>query len=434
VPRYPKPLKYRLELGALFNAVSGPLGNLLIHVPYAGRLHQLAARKPHVKAVGQDDAHECPCKSFRNLDRYWTANSATLKPIWDAAVKRPGLSGYQLFMDENLHRCHIDGKLCSVPSSSGGFNFLNTVAGTVEVPPGGDWIGKALLKWACSGAPLWDCVMAPFGTYDTYEDCMGDCWEPAWSCSGDPDYECFEEEGGEYASLEDCEAVCWEPAWSCSGDPDYECFEEEGGAYASLEDCEAECWEPAWSCSGDPDYECVEEEGGAYSSLEDCEADCWEPAWHCSGAPSYTCSEVEGGEFSSLAACQAACHGPLNTCNSCSPKISDTLYVTISGLGGTLASLNGKHTLHWYSGCVWATSGYPTLPAVGLSWVSAGGGRWTVSATKAAGCLFNWVYTGAHGCHPETGGYVYSTCTATGCSDSASCTKSVGATAVVSLS
>jgi len=43
-----------------------------------------------------------------------------------------------------------------------------------------------------------------------------------------------------------------------------------------------------------------------------------------------------------------------NTCNSCSPKIPDTLYVPGSGFGGYFAICNGKSALAWSNVCVFA--------------------------------------------------------------------------------
>lgn len=43
-----------------------------------------------------------------------------------------------------------------------------------------------------------------------------------------------------------------------------------------------------------------------------------------------------------------------NTCNDCSPKITDgNLYVTVSGLVAPLDVYNGSFTLSWIAGCQW---------------------------------------------------------------------------------
>jgi len=121
------------------------------------------------------DVEKCPCHSFKVLDAYWTANAAALKPVWDAAVKRPHLSGYQLFMDEALKLCHSWGVLPACPSASGGFNWNCLVPSSVEVPPAGAWIGKAALRWACSGAPDFLCTINPNGAYASLAACQAAC-------------------------------------------------------------------------------------------------------------------------------------------------------------------------------------------------------------------------------------------------------------------
>ena len=134
----------RIELSILANAAFGPTGSMLIHVPARGWAHTLRQRHPHVAAYGMTDPKKCPCLSFKILDLYWQMYAPALKPVWDAAVKRPFLSGYQLFMDENLHMCHEHGTLCGTPSPSGGYAFANLNNSGVEVPPAGAWVGKHL--------------------------------------------------------------------------------------------------------------------------------------------------------------------------------------------------------------------------------------------------------------------------------------------------
>jgi hypothetical protein len=117
------------------------------------------------------DPAKCPCNSFKLLDLFWQQNASALRPIWNAAVKRPHLSGYQLFMDENLRSCHANGCFVSAPSASGGFNFACVTPGSVEIPPAGAWIGKAPGPWQHT-CPV-DCTgMAPtiylnFAAFDT---------------------------------------------------------------------------------------------------------------------------------------------------------------------------------------------------------------------------------------------------------------------------
>jgi hypothetical protein len=171
VPRKPGDYRKKVELSGLFNEAMGPLGNLLIHSRAGGWLHAISSRVPHRVAHGMSDPAKCPCNSFKLLDLYWQQNAAALRPVWNAAVKRRFLSGYQLFMDENLRSCHANGCFVSVPSASGGFNFDCVMLGSAEIPPAGAWIGKAPGPWQHT-CPV-DCTgMAPviylnFAAFDT---------------------------------------------------------------------------------------------------------------------------------------------------------------------------------------------------------------------------------------------------------------------------
>ena len=123
---------------------------------------------------------------------------------------------------------------------------------------------------------------------------------------------------------------------------------------------------------------------------------------------------------------------PDNTCNSCSPPIPDTLYVTFSGLGGTFAAWNGKHAVPWSGHCSWQDReiGYD----VSVNYNTAHcPGKWRVWLSPALpGCQIVWCGTVAL-CDP-TGTYSFSTCADYGCGDTGSCSKCSSPTAVVSYS
>ena len=127
--------------------------------------------------------------------------------------------------------------------------------------------------------------------------------------------------------------------------------------------------------------------------------------------------------------------GPSNTCNTCDPAIPDTLYVTLAGLSGDFAYLNGTHTLSWRFICTW---GKPIVPGLflNLTWV-ASSGVWRVASgglVVDAWCLFNFESDTGHQCEPEAGTYSWNYCIDINCADHDSCEDSVaGSTCVVSL-
>ncbi len=129
-----------------FSSFFGPAGGAnLSRSRKSGR--PVAAARPHPKKHATPSTVEpkpkCPCKAFTNADKYWQENQEELRPIWNAAVKRQWMSGYELFMKEALTLCPITGTLPLCPSVSGGFTTHHLQPGKIEVPPAGEWIGKA---------------------------------------------------------------------------------------------------------------------------------------------------------------------------------------------------------------------------------------------------------------------------------------------------
>jgi len=147
-----------------------------------------------------------------------------------------------------------------------------------------------------------------------------------------------------------------------------------------------------------------------------------------------------------------------NTCHSCVPPIPDTVYVTLTGLGGTFFdAYEGKNTLYWHlpifgdaSSCAWEGSqpgggayrcnyrdGWPylaliydELPARWAGWMI----RIYLQAPTFGGgeaCDIRF-HLGAFPCSP-IGEYTQVWCLDGGCEDMTSCENSAGATCVVSL-
>lgn len=131
---------------------------------------------------------------------------------------------------------------------------------------------------------------------------------------------------------------------------------------------------------------------------------------------------------------------PVNTCNSCSPPIPDTLYVSFTDVGGTFAAYNGKHTIAWVSGCAWrkllGTWGVIELmyDEGGHSYGGPPGTYWYCllwNKSIFAPCMI--VFCGSTGACSVTASYTQCHCYDGYCADTASCENSVNATCVVSL-
>lgn len=148
-----------IQPGPTFSCFFGPVDNLNLHRTGSRRSLAVTRRPRAILKIHADESEptpKCPCKAFKYLDRYWQLNQNTLRPIWNAALKKKHMSGYELFMKESLTLCPITGTLPECPSVSGGYAKDKLIPSTNEIPPLGDWIGKACLT-ACESACESEC-------------------------------------------------------------------------------------------------------------------------------------------------------------------------------------------------------------------------------------------------------------------------------------
>lgn len=97
----------------------------------------LSPRHPHKAKHYADEDIPCECLAMRLADAYWQAHAATLKPVWDPAVKKRHMSGYELFMKEAMALILSDNRLPAAPSPSGGYS-LHGLIPSPDPPPWGD--------------------------------------------------------------------------------------------------------------------------------------------------------------------------------------------------------------------------------------------------------------------------------------------------------
>ena len=98
-------------------------------------------RRPHKKGEHDEEPLNCPCKRFTAADWRWRMLSPADKKMWDAAVKRPALSGYELYMKEALTLAGRGENWPDCPSVSGGFSCNHLIPGAD--PPTDAQIGEA---------------------------------------------------------------------------------------------------------------------------------------------------------------------------------------------------------------------------------------------------------------------------------------------------
>jgi hypothetical protein len=69
-------------------------------------------------------------------------------------------------------------------------------------------------KYKCTGAPDYQCIVDPNGTYNSLIECQNVCKSPTttkYSCSGAPNYQCIADQNGTYNSLIECQTACKNP-------------------------------------------------------------------------------------------------------------------------------------------------------------------------------------------------------------------------------
>lgn len=119
-----------------------------------------------------------------------------------------------------------------------GYGRIDAKAAVDQTPP-------PLKKYACSGAPDFQCIEDPNGPFDSLAACQAACQGPQkkYRCSGTPDFQCIEDPNGPYDNLAACQAACKSPTvkYRCTGAPNYQCVEDPNGPYDSLAVCQAAC-------------------------------------------------------------------------------------------------------------------------------------------------------------------------------------------------
>ena len=131
----------------LISALSGRSADVMIQDTYHGKTGGVQSKPPkpgpHPGPKPPGFTDKCPCMAFKAADAFYHENADALRPVWHPALKKPVLSAYTLFMKEAIALCISTGMLPLCPSISGGYSCLHLIPSENEMPPAGDWIGKA---------------------------------------------------------------------------------------------------------------------------------------------------------------------------------------------------------------------------------------------------------------------------------------------------
>jgi hypothetical protein len=125
----------KLWYGYPLTSITGRFGNGIYKtrngVPFLDHFSD-PTQKRHDKSY---TPRKCSCQAFKYLDLQYQGFSQAEKDKWRQAVKKPGLSGYTLFMSEGLHHLTKNIPWSGEPSISGGYSHDRPMPGHRFVPP-----------------------------------------------------------------------------------------------------------------------------------------------------------------------------------------------------------------------------------------------------------------------------------------------------------
>ncbi len=99
------------------------------------------AKRTHKTATEKTDFQKCPCEAFKKCDKKYQQLSLQQRAPWRAAVKKPHISGYNLYMKECVSLLIKEENFPDCPSVSGGYSCMFAQGG--ETSPPAPIIGQA---------------------------------------------------------------------------------------------------------------------------------------------------------------------------------------------------------------------------------------------------------------------------------------------------
>ncbi len=120
----------------LFSAWWGPLADQVFFGAYKKHGPSARTARQHKTQTHRSPAQKCPCEAFTACDLAYQRMSAAAKKIWKDAIKKPGISAYELYMKECLATMIKTGTYPDGPTDSGGFSCRLVTPGLIAAPEG----------------------------------------------------------------------------------------------------------------------------------------------------------------------------------------------------------------------------------------------------------------------------------------------------------
>ncbi len=152
-----------IDYGWLATKISGSFGPARIeyHRKYGKTAWRM--KPPHKKTLELGSPEANPCAQWRTADALWVSQPESWRQMWRDALKKPSMSGYDLWMKEALTLCSQNKYLPDEPSISGGWSTKKVIAGVTWPPE-----GKTPPVPPPPPPDYYNCWACPLGSYSTF--------------------------------------------------------------------------------------------------------------------------------------------------------------------------------------------------------------------------------------------------------------------------
>ncbi len=152
-----------IDYGWLATKISGSLGPSRIEYHRVAGKTVWRMKPPHKRKLELGSPAANPCQQWQQADAIWVNQGESWRQKWRDALKKPGMSGYDLWMKEALTLCSQNKNLPDDPSISGGWS-------TAKVIPGDTWppAGKEIPIPPPPPVDYFDCEQCFLGSYQIF--------------------------------------------------------------------------------------------------------------------------------------------------------------------------------------------------------------------------------------------------------------------------
>lgn len=131
--------RLKVFLSPLMALMSGPTSGFLARKrPYKRHGINIGVSVPHKKQVLETTELPCPCQSWKQCDWLYQMMTEEQRLVWRKAIKKPHMSGYDLWMKECVSLSVKGKNPPDLPSVSGGYSTALAIPGTTWLPPDPD--------------------------------------------------------------------------------------------------------------------------------------------------------------------------------------------------------------------------------------------------------------------------------------------------------